>query len=266
MGKRAKKAPVVTKKRQTLAKRFKCPFCANGAYLVELWNCGQVVRGQRSWRCHTYALTLCVLFYNIYDVVLDWSLSNHDHFYFPFHGSKIINHTHFIQPNSEDVVECKMDLPKGVGSLACRMCSASYQMPIHHLHEPVDVFSEWLDDCEAAERGEVAAAPSSSSSGRRDLSSVVHDTNRDYDDDDEDDEDDLPEASGLGQKRVAKNNNSKGTQGDEKEDDGGTKKGKNSAVSSLGLDDSEDDDSDWFLFTMIWCTQGKDDVSISQYT
>jgi hypothetical protein len=31
MGKRAKKAPVVTKKRHTLAKRFKCPFCANGA-------------------------------------------------------------------------------------------------------------------------------------------------------------------------------------------------------------------------------------------
>ncbi|WP_133158955.1 transcription elongation factor 1 family protein, partial [Microcystis aeruginosa] len=83
MGKRAKKAPVQTTRREGLAKRFKCPFCAN-----------------------------------------------------------------------EDVVECKMDLKKGVGSLACRMCGASYQMPIHHRHEPIDVFSEWLDDCEAAERGE----------------------------------------------------------------------------------------------------------------
>ena len=29
MGRRAKKAPVQTKKRPTLAKKFKCPFCAN---------------------------------------------------------------------------------------------------------------------------------------------------------------------------------------------------------------------------------------------
>ncbi|KAL3769713.1 hypothetical protein ACHAWU_005761 [Discostella pseudostelligera] len=181
MGKRAKKAPVVTKRRPTLAKRFKCPFCAN-----------------------------------------------------------------------EDVVECKMDLSKGVGSLACRMCSASYQMPIHHLHEPVDVFSEWLDDCEAAERGEVPAAAASSAASRTgDLSRVVHDTNRDYDDDDDEDDDDLPEASGLGQKRMAKNSSSssKGMEGDDDDDDedgdggGGTKKNKkkNAVVSNLGLDDSDDD-------------------------
>lgn len=32
MGKRAKKQAAPTRKKQTLAKRFKCPFCANGAY------------------------------------------------------------------------------------------------------------------------------------------------------------------------------------------------------------------------------------------
>ena len=116
-----------------------------------------------------------------------------------------------------------MDLAKGVGSLMCRMCSASYQMPIHHLHEPIDVFSEWLDDCEAAEQGEVAAASSSNQQSSRSLSKVVHDTSQDYDDDDEDD--DLPEASGLGQKRPA-----------QKSGGGGTK--------SAGLDDS-DEESDW---------------------
>lgn len=73
---------VQTKKRVTLAKRFKCPFCAN-----------------------------------------------------------------------EDVVECTMKLREGTGSLECRICDASFQMPIHHLHEPIDVFSEWLDACEAAEKG-----------------------------------------------------------------------------------------------------------------
>ena len=131
-----------------------------------------------------------------------------------------------------------MDLSKGVGSLKCRMCSASYEMPIHHLHEPVDVFSEWLDDCEAAERGEIAAASSSSSArrgGGGDMSRVVHDTSQDYDDDDDDDDeededDDLPEASGLGQKKKPSTEE-------------GNKKG--TAVLSLGLDDSDDsDDSD----------------------
>ena len=46
-----------------------------------------------------------------------------------------------------------MKLREGTGSLECRICDASFQMPIHHLHEPIDVFSEWLDACEAAEKG-----------------------------------------------------------------------------------------------------------------
>lgn len=132
---------------------------------------------------------------------------------------------------NEDVVECKMDLKKGVGSLACRMCGASYQMPIHHLHEPIDVFSEWLDDCEAAERGEVAAASSgggnqNGNGGGGDMRKAVHDTGNEYDDDDDEEEDDLPEASGLGQKRSGKKSSG----------GGGSQKS-----SGLGLDDSEGD-------------------------
>ena len=49
-----------------------------------------------------------------------------------------------------------MDFKQGIGSLACRLCGAAYQMPIHHLHEPIDVFSEWLDDCEAAQNPRAA--------------------------------------------------------------------------------------------------------------
>jgi transcription elongation factor Elf1 len=207
---------------------------------------------------------LVVKIQSYYDSIRFFLMQVEEHVLFSCHSHRFLNdkHQQFFYhkttsttstTTTEDVVECKMDLPKGVGSLACRMCSASYQMPIHHLHEPVDVFSEWLDDCEAAERGEVAAAaPSaSSSSGRRDLSTVVHDTNRDYDDDDDDDDDDLPEASGLGQKkRMATNNLSASSKGMEEtgngEDNGvgGTKKSKNAVVSSLGLDDSENDDND----------------------
>ena len=140
-----------------------------------------------------------------------------------------------------------MDLRNGTGSLACRMCSASYSMPIHHLHEPIDVFSEWLDDCEAAERGEVAAAAPASSSNRNsrgNMSKVVHDTSQDYSDDDSEG---LPEASGFtttaaaaaaatsGQKRSAAENN----EGSDNEDGGGKKQ--KATTATLGLDESDDD-------------------------
>ncbi|KAL7497577.1 hypothetical protein ACHAWT_005781 [Skeletonema menzelii] len=171
MGKRAKKAPVQTKKRQTLAKQFKCPFCAN-----------------------------------------------------------------------DEVVECKMDLKNGTGSLSCRMCSASYSMPIHHLHEPVDVFSEWLDDCEAAERGEVAAAPVGGTArgggNTTNMRNVVHDTSQDhYDDDDSVESEGLPEASGLGMKRPAEEQSS-----GKEEGGAGNKKQKAASMATLGLDESDDDD------------------------
>mgnify|MGYP003476774190 CR=1 FL=1 len=65
-----------------------------------------------------------------------------------------------------------MDFKAGVGSLMCRLCGAPFQMPIHHLHEPIDVFTEWLDDCEAAKNGGTATAAAA-------------------------DNDDLPASSGL---------------------------------------------------------------------
>jgi len=142
----------------------------------------------------------------------------------------------------EDVVECKMDLKNGTGSLACRMCSASYSMPIHHLHEPVDVFSEWLDDCEAAERGEIAPAPPSHNNrGRGDMSKVVHDTSQDYDDDDDESEG-LPEPSGLGQTNKNKKRAAE-EESDDEEEGGGGKKQK-ATTATLGLDESDDDDDD----------------------
>mmetsp|Transcript_38664 Transcript_38664/g.56456 ORF Transcript_38664/g.56456 Transcript_38664/m.56456 type:complete len:151 (+) Transcript_38664:219-671(+) len=148
MGRRAKKAPVQTKKRPTLAKRFKCPFCAN-----------------------------------------------------------------------ENVVECKMDHKAGTGSLSCRLCGASYQMPIHHLHEPVDVFSEWLDDCEAAERNGGLVPPS----GGGDSGPIGGDGGGGrYEDDDEDE---IDEPSGLHDEKQS----SRG---------GGSQKEK---YTSLGLEDSDDD-------------------------
>lgn len=158
-------AKVQTKKRQTLAKRFKCPFCAN-----------------------------------------------------------------------EDVVECKMDFRQGIGSLSCRLCGASYQMTIHHLHEPVDVFSEWLDDCEAAAMGKptgpaaVAAEQAAHQQPQYDIS--------DEEDDDDDIDDDLGPPSGLSKRdnmmMTSSSDKSRGNSTSESAPD-------TSLYGALGLDDSDDD-------------------------
>mmetsp|Transcript_684 Transcript_684/g.1656 ORF Transcript_684/g.1656 Transcript_684/m.1656 type:complete len:169 (-) Transcript_684:126-632(-) len=168
MGRRAKKAPVQTKKRPTLAKRFKCPFCSN-----------------------------------------------------------------------ENAVECKMDFKAGTGALACRLCGASYQMPIHHLHEPVDVFSEWLDDCEAAAQGKTSSGDVGGggmpSSSLLPLSSSRHGG---------DDDDDIPASSGLGN-----NNNKRNRDDDVDESPTASKKTKGGgnttkSYASLGLNDSDDSDDE----------------------
>lgn len=99
----------------------------------------------------------------------------------------------------DDVVECKMDQKKGIGSLACRLCGASFQMPVHHLHEPIDVFSEWLDECEAVKSSSGGAGGDGSGVGGSgggmvgSRGTAVGGVGM-YDDSDDDE---LPEASGL---------------------------------------------------------------------
>ncbi len=46
-------------------------------------------------------------------------------------------------------VEVKMDRKGLVGYLKCRVCTADYEMRINSLHQPVDVFADWIDQCEA---------------------------------------------------------------------------------------------------------------------
>jgi transcription elongation factor Elf1 len=120
---------------------------------------------------------------------------------------------------NENVVECKMDMKSGVGRLDCRLCGANYQMPIHHLHEPIDVFSEWLDDCEAAARGGTSKSQSDLQAGNR------LGKGGDTDEDDDDDNDNIPESSRLSSKKKVKVK-------------------AESNYRSLGLDDSDEDEED----------------------
>ena len=119
-----------------------------------------------------------------------------------------------------------MDYKAGIGSLSCRLCGASYQMTIHHLNEPIDVHSEWLDDCEAAAMNQNPNQTASRHNGG------ATNTTAGYDDDDDDDDDDgaLPSASGLQQQRSKKPSS--------------TKNDRHNPSIDLGVGDSEDDDDD----------------------
>ena len=104
-------------------------------------------------------------------------------------------------------------------------------MPIHHLHEPVDVFSEWLDDCEAAAQGK----PTGQAAAAVD---AAQNDQPQYDISDDEDDDDLGPPMGLNSgTEVA-------TASSEKSKEKNSGDQTTTTYADLGLDDSSDDDSD----------------------
>uniref|UniRef100_A0A7N0TAW1 Transcription elongation factor 1 homolog n=1 Tax=Kalanchoe fedtschenkoi TaxID=63787 RepID=A0A7N0TAW1_KALFE len=47
-------------------------------------------------------------------------------------------------------VECTIDKKLKIGKASCYVCSESYCVKINFLTEAIDIYSEWLDACEAA--------------------------------------------------------------------------------------------------------------------
>jgi len=54
--------------------------------------------------------------------------------------------------NHAKTVECKLNQVTNLGTIRCRVCNVSFQMEINHLHDPIDVYSEWIDETEKANR------------------------------------------------------------------------------------------------------------------
>lgn len=52
--------------------------------------------------------------------------------------------------NHEHSCEVKMDRTRNTGAIHCRVCLEDFQTSITYLSEPVDVYSDWIDACEAA--------------------------------------------------------------------------------------------------------------------
>lgn len=56
--------------------------------------------------------------------------------------------------NSEGSVSCKLNFASMVGQLKCRICDTSFETQINSLTDPIDVFSEWLDEAEELQEKE----------------------------------------------------------------------------------------------------------------
>ena len=49
----------------------------------------------------------------------------------------------------KQTVECKMNFNTNLGNIKCRVCAVTFQCDIHHLSDPIDVYSDWIDSCES---------------------------------------------------------------------------------------------------------------------
>lgn len=59
--------------------------------------------------------------------------------------------TQFACPfcNTDNSVSCQFDRARDIGTVSCNACQSSYTTKITKLSEPIDVYSDWIDACEA---------------------------------------------------------------------------------------------------------------------
>ncbi|KAG5519810.1 hypothetical protein PMAC_000083 [Pneumocystis sp. 'macacae'] len=51
--------------------------------------------------------------------------------------------------NHEKSIVCHMDKTNQIGTLICKICGQMHQSIIHNLSAPVDIYSDWIDACDA---------------------------------------------------------------------------------------------------------------------
>ncbi|PIL24086.1 hypothetical protein GSI_13838 [Ganoderma sinense ZZ0214-1] len=49
-------------------------------------------------------------------------------------------------------VSVRINRKEGVAQLLCKVCDQRYQSKANHLTEPIDIYSEWIDAADAAEK------------------------------------------------------------------------------------------------------------------
>ncbi|XP_064386819.1 transcription elongation factor 1 homolog [Halichondria panicea] len=54
--------------------------------------------------------------------------------------------------NHERSCEVDMDRQRNTGTISCRVCLEDFQTTITYLSEAIDVYSDWIDACESANK------------------------------------------------------------------------------------------------------------------
>ena len=117
--------------------------------------------------------------------------------------------------NHDNAVVCKLDWKRHIGSLDCKMCGVNYQTQINYLTEAVDVYCEWIDECEAVnDQQDDEYLPPRDAPARRQAAPERY-TPATVEGDFEDDDDDDDEGIGLASRGAA----GKAGQGIEADDD-----------------------------------------------
>ncbi|XP_004293909.1 PREDICTED: transcription elongation factor 1 homolog [Fragaria vesca subsp. vesca] len=45
-------------------------------------------------------------------------------------------------------VECRLDMKNLIGEANCRICQEHFSTTVNALSEAIDIYSEWIDECE----------------------------------------------------------------------------------------------------------------------
>eukprot|EP01035_Chromulina_nebulosa_P018823 gene18823-24602_t len=83
--------------------------------------------------------------------------------------------------STDGSVSCHLDFNAMIGSLVCRVCEEKFQTTINSLSDPVDVFSEWLDETTNLQIQE----NNQRKVDRHSLNNVIVDNTNDVDDNDD---------------------------------------------------------------------------------
>merc|ERR1712113_891833 len=96
--------------------------------------------------------------------------------------------TQFTCPfcNSEKSCNVTLDQDHKVGKIECSLCGEDFKTTINYLTEPLDVYSEWIDACEAANDENAVIEDSYAMTAGVSAGMMRHD----IDDDDEDEDSD----------------------------------------------------------------------------
>ncbi|EIM90051.1 Elf1-domain-containing protein [Stereum hirsutum FP-91666 SS1] len=66
----------------------------------------------------------------------------------------------------DNSVTVKLDRKEGIAQLVCRVCDQRYQSKVNHLTEPIDIYSEWIDAADAADKEQTTPRRPVASSSR----------------------------------------------------------------------------------------------------